>query len=1189
MNYDREVSVGNPAFEPAVDPEQGLQLMRELYLGGGRYYFCTYVEKPGKGYSQSLAEFHEDEFEQLRRKILAVNQDEGLAVAVSIGEFWGDRTEASLISLAAFAIDIDADKDFERLVPGATEVDQVIPEVLRRLEGVQLAPHALVRSGSGLHVYILIERCRVQTEQDRHRLKDLWYRLARLLDSTDRYDLSSIMRLPGTINRKHGSRQQAGFIREHTHLDRRRYTLDEIATALAGQPPLVQNQPSQKSQRVPREGQPPPLVEPKVDPREEEILYAVLRIDAHLRELHLQSSTGNRPKGKGGGSAADYEYGCLLLEAGFSEELIRSEVMKSETSKTDGESYVQRTFRKVMSKESREESSLSTATCSYVSLSWRALYQLRRDLLESSNKISPLSPHGDIQATEPPKPKVLVVVARPGDGKTLGAIHDLAMGHGLGYSRMAVCGQFVRELVHHGYVINSTFPWGLTGPLELPETVEDLRKALPSNVQKQPVWTDDRLGQIKYPGAFFLNTFHPRDIDGRLDWLADVASDPEAREEWPLSFWNDRLTGHPHAVLKFRGREDLCLAGHSARALRDQGLCKTCPFLSCGANTNQGGAKTYWSEAPLALLTYRGLELQARFAPEKNNFRAIVLDEIPQFVFRYPSFTVCPKEPSRPRTTWRLDLLDDVEAAFSKLQLSADAATAVQAVFQRARTGAREDLEVRARKLRREARKGTRKPIQQRADDIPPLLSPDDFQTLVRHSHGRRVEEEEDEYEANVPERHPRLTDLLLRLADFAGSEHIKVYLEHSFDKSGGGSLVVCRPVNGWADLLYDHKGRARDLVLLDATAGIDPRYRLVEPGAPELLPTYDFPGTTVVLTSEKTTPKEEVKGKDAREILDGVAATVEDRLRKLAEEKNRDGVPYKPKLLIISYQRIAKSLEDLVPSFQRDGRLPETTSVDYFGNLRGKNTYRDYDAVVFTHIHRYQPLYYVGLALLLSGFGDEFDRQWHHKNLREKTAWNPDLVRYRAMACDLYQDILRIGIRSDPARRALVFIPTPESPFVVRLMRLLRGARLELADGTVLLDSPTAGSGHEGDAARGTPLAEDAAPDAPGCDEEQGPEPAKGAYWKIDTPLRPFAALAVDDAIVEVLYLYGLDRGLLDDRREVLLQKYRDIAMSIPDDWKLEALAEVEREGSPPSVRPEWAAADRVLSRHWPERPRRW
>ncbi len=77
--------------------------------------------------------------------------------------------------------------------------------------------------------------------------------------------------------------------------------------------------------------------------------------------------------------------------------------------------------------------------------------------------------------------------------------------------------------------------------------------------------------------------------------------------------------------------------------------------------------------------------------------------------------------------------------------------------------------------------------------------------------------------------------------------------------------------------------------------------------------------------------------------------------------------------------------------------------------------------------------------------------RRWHDSL--------PDQILHRAEVADLYQDAMRIGIRSDPTRRAHIFVPTSEAGIVVRLMRFFRGARFVQANGTEIaspLPKPT-------------------------------------------------------------------------------------------------------------------------------------
>src|SRR5262249_49126493 len=124
---------------------------------------------------------------------------------------------------------------------------------------------------------------------------------------------------------------------------------------------------------------------------------------------------------------------------------------------------------------------------------------------------------------------------------------------------------------------------------------------------------------------------------------------------------------------------------------------------------------------------------------------------------------------------------------------------------------------------------------------------------------------------------------------------------------------------------------------------------------------------------------------------------------------------------------------------------------VAHFGALRGRNDFDRFNAVYMTHPHRYEEAYYVGLGLLMHGFGN-VPRQWKSKN-----AWPEfDAIEAHAVDSDLYQDAMRICIRRDPNRRAFIFVPSAKAKYVVRLMRLFRDARVILSDGSVLAE-PTA------------------------------------------------------------------------------------------------------------------------------------
>jgi hypothetical protein len=243
--------------------------------------------------------------------------------------------------------------------------------------------------------------------------------------------------------------------------------------------------------------------------------------------------------------------------------------------------------------------------------------------------------------------------------------------------------------------------------------------------------------------------------------------------------------------------------------------------------------------------------------------------------------------------------------------------------------------------------------------------------------------------------------------------------------------------------------------VLLDATAGIDPRYLLAGQWDAEETPNGEFPSTTVVLTDAKYRSKSRVKEMGALDLAALVVEQVTPYVDQMLDPACRDRHPGPPRLLVVTAKNEMKEplCAALLPYIE-SGKLAAEVSVEHFGGLRGRNDFRDFDAVYLTYLHLYDDAFFFGLELLLRDFGEPFDRQWVPKATwyRKKSL----ALQHRAQVADIYQDALRIGIRSDPTRRAFIFLPTSDAGLVVRVMRLFRGARLVLADGEVV-DSPLA------------------------------------------------------------------------------------------------------------------------------------
>jgi hypothetical protein len=216
--------------------------------------------------------------------------------------------------------------------------------------------------------------------------------------------------------------------------------------------------------------------------------------------------------------------------------------------------------------------------------------------------------------------------------------------------------------------------------------------------------------------------------------------------------------------------------------------------------------------------------------------------------------------------------------------------------------------------------------------------------------------------------------------------------------------------------------------VVLDATAGLDPRYLLVSGPEIERVPDASFPNAVIVSTSSTTVTK------TALEKTKATPSTLSSEI--VAAVK-----PYRHhinSLLVVTHKKMESKIEKGVDGAITDGSLPKKTVVQHFGNLRGKNEFRDFDAVYFSHLHRYKEPFYVGLTYLLEPF-EKFPGKWEPKKHK---AWERPALIARAMVSDLYQDAMRIGLRSDPKRRAFIFVPTEESEFIVRLMRLFPGAQ---------------------------------------------------------------------------------------------------------------------------------------------------
>lgn len=1098
----RTLVYGASVADPALELDQTKRLMRVLYEPGDAFFICSYNDKNKLFWTQSQATYDE---QFLVGFFIESANGVQQAVATSVGVFKpqdpdreAQRTEDQCIGLSAFGIDIDRD-DFAALVPDATTVEEVIPEVVRRLELAGIPQHALVRSGRGLHVYILIERVRFTRNEERTRAKDVWFRLTTLLGgASDRYDLSSYLRVPGTVNRK-GESVRVEFVEEHTDLGRRRYTLEEVAKAVEHLPCLPADKAVSATKKG-KKGSKAKRVGPvevdgemlKQDAWHLHLFGLAMKLDKKLVEARQVSLVAPTPRvGRLDKSKNDYHYSCRMLELGLPESIVMGELVLTARGRCESERWRESTFSAATQRVYPTGRGEESATWTAFSDSEEALFtgiegpaQEKHRTLLSSRGDSPASPLSPQSATT--APRVNVVLARPGKGKTRGIVHWLATNRNLNTRRLGICGSMVRELLRHEYAINAAFPFGLTASINdipyefepgLPEDHAALWNRLPAKVkeridgadpvgedgQLRPNWTLEKLKVVvSDPAAFYINAHHPRAVDEAIQ----PHEDAPGHYVYPLG--GDKpdplFETQPAAVVKFRGRPDLCLANRSREQLRDRRTClEWCDFSSCRANMNKryGGAKTYWSDAAYPLLTHKAFETHAVVKPSLNDFGGMVFDELPAIVYRYPKLRVTLDRVKDGRAKdWQVYPLDNVIESFKKALAALDLADAETAGLQRAVAPVLEKMESASKRLRakgsdllRKTMAGNMKRGMVKADALAPILTADEFAALLKLGNVEPDADEDDPQERADDAQYALLNHLAV-LRDFCGAKDLDVFMESDFGIEGG-SLWVCRPVNGWLDLLNLPDGTTRPTVLLDATAGLDPRYLLAGQWDAEEAPEGEFPNTTVVLTDPKYRSKAKVKEMGALDLAALVVQQVTPYLDQMVDPAYPHREPGRPRLLVVTAKSdVKEALRSALAPFEQTGRLPATVAVEHFGGLRGRNDFRDFDAVYLTHVHLYDDAYFYGLEMLLRKFDDSFGRQWESKMSWYKR--KSQALQHRAQAADIYQDALRIGIRSDPTRRAFIFVPTSGAGLVVRVMRLFRGARLVLADGEVV-ESPIA------------------------------------------------------------------------------------------------------------------------------------
>jgi hypothetical protein len=1075
------------------DSQQLQRLLKMLYEEGDYFHVMAYPEKgvsyPQKGKPQDLRfTFCSSQLDNITGQILERNAMKlGVATSVASFETGQRRKEQFCAKLRALAVDLD-DENLKALAPDAKSVEEAGEVLVARLTALGLPPHAIVSSGHGLHVYLRILPVMPTSGDDRMHVKGIWLSLGRSLGgATDRYDLASVMRLPGTTNWKNEAPQTAHFLDKFTDELRPPYSLSEIERVVgcekAGKRRTERAGPRPNELQNDSDGSTDEPAIPLQHIREfQNLLDAALQLDKvhkqHTPNLknsqrlnHLRAQTRDSDPAIDH-SEADYAYACRLFECGMPSELVATELRNGVKAggRADADYYSRHTL------EGTKDRVLIAAN-PIDSRHWEIATDLQTAIHKDCDGCSadghiPQLFCEEIQSTPEP---VRVNLEPPGNGKTHVMVERFTGWFGSG-SRTIVLGEFKRELLQHEVRINSLHPGGreyMSGPqfvcrdIDVPKTNEGLLQVLKfpigSAAYKAAMETSD-------PAGFYLNTRHPlvtderriqddeEDFENALRYAANEPTQPRKSE---------KIVPPPFAVVKFRGTPEYCLAGHSTEVLnaRTPPCGKNCPHTSCRANATTfenlpRGAKTFWKDAAVALLTHQGFAVQAALKPEANHCDELWTDELPQCVFRRPTLTVKRVNDSRgvSWSVWPLDHLisfaEDVRKEGAG-QYQCD----LTAIIEKLRCR-QENLVKQAQKRAKQSKQGEKekKPAYNlmRVARIEPLLSRDEFVLLGKL--GRKLAREsafdDSVMDEELPADHEGSSEMqtksphafaeaLCVLADFCEVPDSRLDVLLWFGKAKNEPVLkVVRPVNGWKELLGPS---TRRVTILDASAGIDPRYLLAGQFAEEQFPKAEFPNTRVVLV-----PPRCKTGLKARSAID-----------KLTLEIKEQVVPYlnsEDRLLIITSQEIEGDFRGRVDV---SGYLPcREVQVAHFGNLRGRNDFKDCTAVYFTHPHRYDPSYYTCLGLLVDGFQSgrgkaekttapdaEISSDWSPQN-----AWKRwDTIVARAMVSDIYQDALRIRIRTDRTAPAHIFLPTYDSAIVIRLMRLLPGAGFEVLDGPQL------------------------------------------------------------------------------------------------------------------------------------------
>jgi hypothetical protein len=1114
-------------------PNQVKRLLAQLYDEGDYFHYLRYQEK-GTLYAkkerprQEGLSFHSSHLESIACQILGYNAL-GLGVATSVGSFetMKTRTEECCTKLKALAIDIDG-KNIKALDLVGRPLEEVAEVLVTKLNAQGLTPHMVVNSGHGLHVYLLLESMLMTTETQRLHAKGVWYSLCKVIGgATDRFDLASIMRVPGTVNCKYNGLIPVRFFESFTDEKLPRYKLEDIEAAVGCEKVVIGKT---KKHRKDSSGTVPmssssdgiqPISRP-LSQEHQQLLDAALKLD-EVQKANTPNLKGSKdlnqlraqtldPSPKIDHSKADFAYGSRLLQCGMPDEVVLGELQNGVKAHTvaDADYYCQHTLGKLETAVEIAETAIDTRAWRVASVAEATTHKYYIEFSDGMPVDSPC------EEPESPTGQVSVVCERPGMGKTHQLVEWLTRQGGTYHDgiRRLVLGEFKRELLPYEARINCLYPFGRLDPygdsfrerdILLPNDNQDLVKRLGLKVgsaeYKAALATPD-------PGGFYLNTRHPLVADERR--FQDDEEDLEnayrdSVGETPQPRMTEKVILPPFAVVKFRGTTEYCLAGHSKGVLdsRKPPCGTTCSYGSCRANSTTiedsvPGSKTYWKGAQVALLTHQGYAVQQMLVSERNDFDEIWCDELPPLVFRRPTFTIMRVRDDR-GIHWSVYPLDGLIRFAEKVNQYAG-------MRQRDRlTSIVDKLEDRREKWIKQAQNRERlanvlqkksEPAYDlaRTDRIEPLLSLEDFTFLLgqsqRVAHLENVPEDLFDVE-NTPDEDRESphasTKALCMLKDFCDGSNGNLNVFLWFGKSKEEPVLkITRPVNGWKELLGPSNPK---VTILDATAGIDPRYLTAGQFAKESYPKAEFPNTKVVLMPPRSKTGVRKLGVDdlVTEIKEQVAAYLDcqDSLLVLTNLENE---------------------EKLVGRIDVPGYLQlKEVRVAHFGNLRGRNDFGKFSAVYFTNLYRYEPDYYSCLGLLADGFDLGRAGKNVGKTVKESgisSDWIPrnswkrwDSIEARAIVSDIYQDALRIRIRTDPNAPALIFLPTYDSAVVTRLMRLMPGAGFQVANGPVL--RPCLGGDWEPAFRQDERSCVKIVPGSPGCFypvDAQGPESVMAA-----------------------------------------------------------------------------------------------